>query len=313
MSIFTKSITAITTEDLKELVSDQAAENIRLEFKSSAPPKDEMLKKLSSFANTYGGYLIVGAAADAATGRVHSLPGVDVINGYRQQVVQWCYDGVWPPLEVFVSDPIRSPDDASKVCYVVEVPLSAETPHFLNGRKGAYVRTDEFSQRFEPQLATYEELTHLGNRRAALVQRREALFQRSLERFDAYVRANYAKDRRTTGNIGATLILAVSPQYPYRQIIDHAELMSRFETHYINWRQVGFPAPNKPKISAHESMLIPGAASRFSLLELSVWGHLFYAVEMEELHQDGAVKCGVSISTRCLAPCWRFWSMRVAL
>jgi hypothetical protein len=293
MSIFTKSITAITADDLKALVTDQAAENIRLEFKSAAPPKDEMLKKLSSFANTYGGYLIVGAAADASTGRVHRLVGVDPINGFRQQIVQWCYDGVWPPLEVFVSDPIAAPDDASKVCYVVEVPLSAETPHFLNGRKGAYVRTDEFSQRFEPQLAKYEELTHLADRRAALVQRRDALFHRSLERFDAHVRADYAADKRTTGAIGATLILAVSPQYPYRQLIDHPDLMTQFETHHIAWRQEGFPAPNRQKISAHESMLIPGGAFRFSLVEISVWGHLFYAVEMQEqykLDEEGREK-----------------------
>src|SRR2546428_9992920 len=171
MSIFSKSITTLTTADLQELLTEQAVENVRLEFKSIPPPKDEMLKKLSSFANTYGGHVVVGATEDGK-GRLQSLPGVAAINGYRQQIVQWCYDGVWPPPEVFVSDPIPTPQDASKVCYVIHIPLSGEAPHFLNGRKGAYVRTDEHSQRFEPQLASYEELTHLGNRRAALVQRR---------------------------------------------------------------------------------------------------------------------------------------------
>src|SRR5438445_9138457 len=173
MSIFAKSITTLATADLQELLTEQAVENIRLEFKSASPSKDEMLKKLSSFANTYGGYVVVGAAEDG-TGRLQGLPGVAVINGYRQQIVQWCYDGVWPPLEVFVSDAIPTPQDRTKFCYVIEVPLSAETPHFLNGRKGAFVRTDEFSLRFEPQLATWDELTHRSNRRAALVQRREA-------------------------------------------------------------------------------------------------------------------------------------------
>jgi hypothetical protein len=126
---------------------------------------------------------------------------------------------------------------------------------------------------------------HLRDRREALVQRREALFQRSLERFNTYVRADYATDKRTTDAIGATLILAVSPQYPHRQLIDHPDLMTRFENHHIAWRQEGFPAPNRMKISAHESMLIPGGAFRFSLLEISVWGHLFYAVEMEEVYK----------------------------
>ncbi len=285
MSIFAKSITTLATTDLQELLTEQAVENIRLEFKSIPPSKDEMLKKLSSFANTYGGYVVVGAAKDG-TGRLQDLPGVAVINGYRQQIVQWCYGGVWPPLEVFVSDPIPTPQDATKVCYVIHIPLSAEAPHFLNGRKGAYVRTDEHSQRFEPQLATYEELTHLGNRRAALVQRRKALTQRSVERFKTYVRTDYGKAANTKDDIGATLYVAVTPQFPLRQLIEHGALLTQFTPHNIGWRQSGFPVPNTPKTSAHESMLIPGGAYRFSLVEITVWGHLFYAVELEDVHPD---------------------------
>ncbi len=285
MSIFDKSITALATPDLQELLTEQAVENIRLEFKPGPPLKDEMLKKLSSFANTYGGYLVVGATEDGK-GRLQSLPGVAVINGYRQQIVQWCYDGVWPPLDVFVSDPIPTPQDATMVCYVIEVPLSAETPHFLNGRKGAYVRTDEFSQRFEPQLATWEELPHLGNRRATLIQRREALARRSVERFNTYVQKDYAGQGNTKGDIGATIFVSVSPQFPQRQLMEHGTLLTRFTTHHITWRQTGFPAPNSPKTSAHESLLIPGGAFRFSLIEITVWGHLFYAVELEDLDQD---------------------------
>jgi hypothetical protein len=275
MSIFNKSITALATADLQELLTEQAAENIRLEFKTIAPPKDE----LSSFGNTYGGYVVIGATEDGK-GRLTSLPGIAVINSFRQQIVQWCYDGVWAPLEVFVSDPIPSPQDATKVCYVIEVPLSAETPHFLNGRKGAYVRTDEFSQRFEPQLATWEELTHLGHRRATLVERREALTRRSIERFDAYAQTEHDKGKKA--RIGATLFVSVSPQFPQRQLVEHGALLTQFESHYITWRSQGFPVMNVPKISAHESLLMPGAAYRFSLVEITVWGHLFYAVEIEE-------------------------------
>ncbi len=282
MSIYSKAITALSPEDLQELLTDQAVENIRLEFKSVAPTKDEMLKKISSFANTYGGHVVIGAAADA-NGRIQALPGIDPIDSYRQQTIQWCYDGVWPPPDIFVSDPIPSPHDSAKVCYVINVPLSGETPHFLNGRKGAYIRTDEFSQRFEARLATYEEITHLANRRALPVARREALLRRSVDRFGAHVKANYAADPGTVGDIGATLIVTVCPTFPSRQLIQHGALISRFETHHIPWRRTGFPAPNLPKVSAHESMLIPGGAYFFSLLEMTVWGHLFYALELEDL------------------------------
>ena len=58
----------ITTEDLQELVVERAVENVRLEFKREIPGKDETLKKLSSLANTFGGDLVIGAAAPSSPG-----------------------------------------------------------------------------------------------------------------------------------------------------------------------------------------------------------------------------------------------------
>ena len=69
------------------------AENVRLEFKAEAPSKDEILKKISSFANTFGGYVIIGASARSVDGRVESLRGIDPKPGYKQTIVQWCSDG----------------------------------------------------------------------------------------------------------------------------------------------------------------------------------------------------------------------------
>src|SRR5579859_5283758 len=54
MSIFNKPASQVTEADLAELLQERAVESIRLEFKSNVPDKDETLKKLSSFANTFG-------------------------------------------------------------------------------------------------------------------------------------------------------------------------------------------------------------------------------------------------------------------
>ena len=78
MSIFGKPVSLINPTDLQDLLQERAVENVRLEFKSEVPNKDETLKKLSSFANTFGGYLIIGARASGKDGRVESLPGVDM-------------------------------------------------------------------------------------------------------------------------------------------------------------------------------------------------------------------------------------------
>lgn len=58
MSIFTKPLSKLDSSDLHELLQDQAIENLRLEFKLEAPGKDETLKKISSPANTFDGFVV---------------------------------------------------------------------------------------------------------------------------------------------------------------------------------------------------------------------------------------------------------------
>jgi hypothetical protein len=66
--------------------------------------------------------------------------------------------------------------------HVNVVEESAEAPHFLNKRKGCHVRTDEYSQRFETQLATAEEIGFLLGRRQQAVKRRQFLQERADKR-----------------------------------------------------------------------------------------------------------------------------------
>jgi predicted HTH transcriptional regulator len=129
MSIFSKSSAVVNADDLQELLSEKAVENVRLEFKSEIPDKDETLKKLSSFANTFGGYLVVGARANR-DGRLVELCGVQLKSNYKQTIMQWCFEGAAPPLTAEVSDPIRITPE--KVVHVIFVPESDVAPHFLN-------------------------------------------------------------------------------------------------------------------------------------------------------------------------------------
>jgi predicted HTH transcriptional regulator len=150
MSIFAKPMSEVGTVDLQELVAESAVENVRLEFKLLAPNKEDTLKKLSSFANTFGGFMVIGAKANSADSRIEDMPGVDEQPGYKQRIVQWCFDGTSPPLIVEVSDAIPAPSGNGKVCYVIYTAESEVAPHFVNGRKGVWVRADDLSQRYEP-------------------------------------------------------------------------------------------------------------------------------------------------------------------
>ena len=282
MSIFGKATSAVKIDDLQELLTERAVENVRLEFKSEIPNKDETLKKLSSFANTFGGYLVVGARG-GSDGRLGELCGVEPKPNYKQTIMQWCFEGAAPPLTAEVSDPIRlSPE---RVAYVISVAESDVAPHFLNGRKGVWVRTDEFSSKFEQQLATERELRQLFDRRKIIEHRREALIERAHVRF-----TRHATDLAGAPDAKAGLTLAVVPRFPSSTLCsleDLPEIVTKSETY---WRGDRFPRHLRESlVTQHESVVLlqPGRLSA-SIFEASIWGSLFYGAVIEGPHDNNS-------------------------
>jgi hypothetical protein len=283
MSIFTKSISQLTSNDLDELLQENAVENVRLEFKLEVPGKDETLKKLSSFANTFGGFLVIGAKADSNDGRLDGLPGVEPQSGYKQTIVQWCFGGVTPPLNAEVSDAIPGAKDA-KVWYVIYVAESDLAPHFINGRKGVYVRTDEFSARFEARLANENELQSLLDRRKVVRERRSALFERAQKRFRKYAAASKATSSADVPNPETLLQFCVVPRFPSKPLCEIEELKTFITDQGLSWRHSSFPQHNGQVVFQHESALVLDATGDISMFEASVWGGLFYCSHINEDH-----------------------------
>jgi len=277
MSIFSKPLSRLEQADLLELLEDRAVENARLEFKSEVPNKDETLKKLSSFANTFGGFMVIGAKANSADGRIEALPGGDVQDGYKQKVVDWCFGGANPPLTVEVSDPIPAPGGGSKACYVAHAAESDVAPHFLNGRRGVWVRTDEFSSRFEARLANEAELAHLLDRRKAILDRRAELLARARKRLATY----------TGGHRVPRFEICFCPRFPARPLCEQGGLRSLVRNTQFYWRQVMFPLLNKGAISQHESEIVFEPTGVSSIFEANVWGMLFYSTQINESYGGG--------------------------
>jgi hypothetical protein len=288
VSIYTKLPSQVVTADLQELLDDGAVENVRLELKLLVPGKEDTLKKLSSFANTFGGYMVIGAKAESRDGRIQELPGVDVENGYKQKVVQWCFEGASPPVLVEVSDPISVPSSSGKVCYVIYTPESEIAPHFLNSRKGVWVRTDEFSAKFEAQLATENELRHLLDRRQLIRERRIRLLQRAKRRFDVYVSKLHTDLAGERTKPGPMFELSVVPRFPARQLCGEEELQKHIWSTRMAWRQMTFPDSGKPILLQHESALVLSPMRGTSIFEANVWGLLFYATHLETEHDKNS-------------------------
>jgi len=282
MSIYTKPLSQIDTADLQELLTGRDIENVRLEFKSLVPDKDETLKKLSSFANTFGGFMVVGARANSDDGRIEDLPGVDEQAGYKQKVVAWCFNGASPPLTVEVSDPVPAPSGSGKVCYVIHTAESDVAPRFLNGRKGIWVRTDEFSARFEAQLANDNELRELFDRRKLIRERRIGLLERARKRFGTYVGKIQTNSSGNRTNLGPYLEFFVVPRFPARPLFEETRLKPIITDNYIRFGQLAFPRISGAVVSQHESAIVLQATLACLIFEASIWGSLFYGVKLAE-------------------------------
>jgi hypothetical protein len=281
MSIYTKPISQLTAADLQELVQERAVENIRLEFKSEIPNKEDTLKKLTSFANTFGGLMVVGAKANSKDGRIETLPGVGPQSNYKQTITQWCFEGVSPPMTAEVSDPIPVP--SGKICYVVAVPESDVTPHYINGRKGAWVRTDELSAGLKPQLANDYEIQLLQNRRKLVVDRRDRLIERARKRFATYVKKKHTDKGGQQTKTGPILELFIVPRFPTRPVCAQEILWKLIQANHMNWRQTIFPDFTRNQFTfQNESVLVlDSAVGRISFLEVNMWGLIFYGFELE--------------------------------
>ena len=280
MAFYTTPPSRLATNDLRELLDDGAVENARLEFKLRVPNKEQSLKKLSSFANTFGGMMVVGA--EEKDSRIIGLPGVDPEPGYKQRVVDWCAAAVDPPLYVEVSNPIPTPEGTGKVCYVIRVPESETAPHFLNGRNGLWVRTDEFSRKFDAKLATEAEVRQLLHRRQLILERRDLIIRRARERFAIY----WNTKRDPGGGLvqGPQLTLSFVPLFPARQLCEQEELESHIAGCGLVWRQLRFTSDTAERVCQHESVLVLDAAKPYVQpfgFEANVWGLLFYGVVLQ--------------------------------
>src|SRR5579864_1155916 len=98
MAIFDKSVSAIDNADLQTLIG--APESSILEYKQAVHTWDDVVKELVAFANTFGGYLVLGAQDDK-TGRLAALPGIDPVAGFQQKITDLCLTGVVPALTPF--------------------------------------------------------------------------------------------------------------------------------------------------------------------------------------------------------------------
>lgn len=207
MSIYEKPLSALTLDDIVELVTLGARENESLEFKGTLPfvptknqpqtadrwievgdrigdlARDEILAEIVAFANAGGGTLILGVHETKGEARraerIEALPNCEQL---ALRLLSSAEDIVEPRLSGLAGIGLPADDDGSGIV-VMRVGPSPYGPHRLSSTREFYVRRGERSSKMTAREVRdlSLELARAGDRIEGVMNDRHLL---SLQRFD---------------------------------------------------------------------------------------------------------------------------------
>lgn len=125
-TIFASSAADVTIDRVRQLVDQNLAEGLTLEYKEAYT--SSLIKSVAAMANTYGGIILVGVSDGAGTDRIVGTDEETIV-----QIINACHDSLEPPWEPEVI-PVPLDDGSGKLVLVVRVdPTKAPRPILLNG------------------------------------------------------------------------------------------------------------------------------------------------------------------------------------
>jgi hypothetical protein len=199
MSVFDKQLEQLNEEDLYQLQKEGVEEGVLLDYKSDWIENKKLAKAVASFANTHGGHLVIGVAADKDRNVPVDFPGLELVDGIKEKVGAVCRSRI-SPAPVFRMKLVHLSDKPGRTVLVIEVPESPQPPHYVNGV--IYVRNGESSRPLEP-LRNFFLIEKLYEKRAFQEER--------LERFVAGRRVAHS-----FGKADYSLTLLTCPSLPWR-------------------------------------------------------------------------------------------------
>ena len=168
----------ITLTDLENLVTTRQSEGQRLDFKLQVDLKGEgkreLLRDVTSFANTRGGYLVIGVQEENA--EAVALPGIDIDDPDAEvlRIDSIIRDNTEPKLFGFLTRVFKL--QTGKYVLVIHLPRSSNPPHrmqgdqfFARGSNGKYpLSVDQLRQVFTRGASRLERLQVFVESRVAL-------------------------------------------------------------------------------------------------------------------------------------------------
>ena len=234
MSLFTKSMKDVELSDVESFCKEGIEEGIRVEYKEDWTDNKKLAREIASFANTYGGLLLIGVSEKDRKPVVPFL-GIDLVEGLEEKITSITYKGINPPVfpEIKVC-PIQ--DRPNKAVLVIRVHESDDTPHRVEQDTKVYLRV---SSQKEPVLAPFETIEWLINRRKKAIDNSIRILSRANKRFFEkykFIRPIAKPDQKQVGigmhsdlvppeyKLPSTRGISVIPLYPHHELVRYLDL-----------------------------------------------------------------------------------------
>jgi len=126
---FGKAMTEITSEDVRKLIEQEhTREDIHLEYKLDGS-SDGILSDICAFANSQGGYILIGVKEDKSKGEGYpeSIPGITNSDNLEIELREKIKDNISPSILGWAS---RKLTVNGKTILIIQIPNSQNKPHF---------------------------------------------------------------------------------------------------------------------------------------------------------------------------------------
>lgn len=217
-SIFGKPLQDVTFADVISFCDHQIAEGLNLDYKRDLSSLPKVVKALVSFANTNGGWIIVGVDDEDDKPNLPAV-GMDFEDNFIQKVNNSIISTVSPIVLPFYQ--ICLSKDGKKAFLIAYMPQSSSTPHWMSygGKNILFTRVADRARGEDwEKYATSYEWEMLRDRRQASVGLRNELAELMQDIFEA--RADHQNDeddtaQESSGQLSEIIRYATAPPTPY--------------------------------------------------------------------------------------------------